>query len=170
MKKTILVTVLVLAALGVLTTGVVYAQSIGGGGMMGGYGGGFMHTYIIKAYADALGLTPDALTARLSKGETIYQIALTQGIAADRIPTLLADAHSKALDAAVADGILTADQAAWMKSHNSMMGGYGTGGFGGGMMNGSGAGGFGPGMMGGNGMGGFGPGMMGGGRWQQSNP
>ena len=126
MKKISLAVVLILIALGVLTTGVAYAQGVGGGpGIVNGEG--LLHDYIIKAYADSLNLAPDALESRLAKGETIYQIALAQGIAADQIPTLLADAHSKALDAAVTAGVITADQAAWMKSHGFGQSGRGYG-------------------------------------------
>src|SRR5581483_8956558 len=138
MKKISLAVVLVLVALGVLTTGVVYAQGVGGRpGMVNGEGP--LHDYIIKAYADALGLTSDALEARLAKGETVYQIALAQGIAADQIPTLLADARSKAFDAAVSAGVITADQAAWMKSRGFGQSGRGYGmGLGAGPCNGTG--------------------------------
>ncbi|MBI3739174.1 MAG: hypothetical protein HY258_09035, partial [Chloroflexi bacterium] len=126
MKKISLAVVLVLIALSVLTTGVAYAQGIGGGPGIAN-GEGLLHDYIIKAYADALNLTPDALESRLAKGETVYQIALAQGIAADQIPTLLADARSKAFDAAVTAGVITADQAAWMKSHGFGQSGRGYG-------------------------------------------
>jgi len=70
----------------------------------------------------------------------------------------LADARSKALDAAVSAGVITADQATWMKSRGMGQGagqGYGMG-AGTGPCNGTGQ----P----------MGQGMWRGGRWQQSNP
>ena len=127
MKKTFLIVVLVLVALGVMSSGVAYAQGIGTHGPMMSGGEGPLHEYLIQAYADALGLTPESLEARLAKGETVYQIALSQGIPADQIPTLLADARIKALDAAAAHGVVTTDQAAWMKSRGFGQGGYGMG-------------------------------------------
>ncbi|MCL4528796.1 MAG: hypothetical protein M1282_05235 [Chloroflexi bacterium] len=158
MKKTLLIVVLLLAALSVVGVGAAAAQGFGGGrGPMISSGEGPLHDYIIKAYADALKLTPDVLESRLTNGETVYQIALSQGIAADQIPTLLADARSKALDAAVAAGVITADQSTWMKSR-----GFGRGGFGYGM-------GAGVGPCNGTGQP-IGSGMMRGGRWGQANP
>ncbi len=155
MKKTILIIVLLLTALSAVGIGTAAAQGFGGRGPMISNGEGPLHDYIIKAYADALNLTTDALESRLANGETVYQIALAQGISADQIPTLLADARSKAVDAAVTAGVITADQAAWMKSHSFGQGRYNMGA------------GYGP--CDGTGQP-IGSGMMRGGRWGQSNP
>ena len=155
MKKTILIVVLLLVALGMVGVSAAAAQGIGGRGPMATNGEGPLHDYIIKAYADALKLTADALESRLANGETIYQVALLQGIPADQIPTLLADARARALDSAVAAGVITADQSTWMKSRGFGQGGYGIG-AGVGPCNGTGQ----P----------IGSGMMRGGRWGQSNP
>lgn len=125
MKKTILIVVLLLAALSVVGVGAAAAQGIGGRGPMVSTDAGPLYDYIIKAYADALKLTADTLESRLANGETVYQIALSQGIAADQIPAVLADARAKALDAAVAAGVITADQSTWMKSRGFGQGGYG---------------------------------------------
>jgi hypothetical protein len=149
MKKSILIVVLALVALSVVGVGVAAAQGFTGRGPMMTNGEGPLHDYIVKAYADALKLTPDALEARLAKGETAYQVALSQGIAAAQIPTLLRDARVKALDAALAAGVITADQATWMKSRGFGQGGYGMG--------------LGTGQP-------MGAGMMHGGRWAQANP
>jgi hypothetical protein len=149
MKKTILIVVLLLTALSVVGVSAAAAQGIGGRGPIVSNGEGPLHDYIIKAYADALKLTTDALGTRLAKGETVYQIALSQGISAEQIPAFLADARSKASDAAVAAGAITTDQAAWMKSRGFGQGGYGMG--------------AGTGQP-------IGSGMMRGGRWQQPNP
>lgn len=127
MKKTVLSIALVLAALAILTTGVAYAQGFGGRGPMAAGGEGPLHDYIVAAYAEVLNLTPAALEARLDAGETAYQVALSQGLAADQIPGLLADARVKALDAAVADGVITSEQADWMKSRGFGQGGNGYG-------------------------------------------
>lgn len=150
--KNFLIVVTLLAALGILTTSVAYAQGRGGREPVAGNVEGPLHTYIVDAYASALGLTPVALEFRLEAGETAYDVALSQGIAAAQIPTLLADARSKALDAAVKAGVITVDQAMWMTSRGMDQGagqGYGMG-----------AGTSQP----------IGQGMGRGGRWQQSNP
>ena len=156
--KNFLIVAALLLVLGVLTTGVAYAQGMGGRGPVTGGVDGPLHTYIVDAYASALGMTSAALEARLDAGETAYNVALSQGIPAAQIPTLLADARSKALDAAAKAGVITTDQATWMKSRGMGQGagqGYGMG-AGTGPCNGTGQ----P----------IGQGMGRGGRWQQSNP
>lgn len=172
MKKTVLiVTVIALALLvvGAVGVGVAYAQSgqppVSGRGMMAGGGYGPMHDYVERALAEKLGLTEEQVEEQLTAGKTMYQIALDNGIAEADIPTFLTDVHTAAFDAAVADGVMTREQADWMLQR--MQGrGYG---------NGTGTcpmgnGGYGPNGAGnGNGFRG-GPGGMMGGRWQQTNP
>ncbi len=169
MKKTLLIVTLALVALGALGVGVAFAQGQQppvrpfGPGMMGQNADGdvgVLHDYMIAAYADALGTSVDDLNSRLAAGETMYQIALDNGLTQDEFFSLMQAARSKALDGAVADGVISQDQADWMASR-----GFGRGG-----------------MMGGNGYGngdcpmfdgqpgGFGPGAGGGrgGRWQKA--
>ena len=162
MKKKVVAIFLVVAALAILTTGVAVAQApqpptpggwpgMGGGRMHGFAAGGEegpMHEYMVKAMADALGISVTDFETRREAGETAYQIALDLGISADKIPTLLSEARSKALDAAVSDGIITQAQAEWMKSRGA---GLGQGNCG-------------------NGGQGFGMGMGRGWRYQQTNP
>ena len=132
MKKMIVTSLLVMIALAVLSTSVVFAQgtqppSQPRGPMQGG-SAGLLHEYMVEALAEALGLTVDQLEARLEGGETAYQIALAQGIAAEDIPALLSAARAKALDAAVAAGEITQEQADWMKFRGfGRKGGMGTG-------------------------------------------
>ncbi len=164
MNKMFVVMVLVSVALAVATTGIALAQSPQPptpgvrGPMMSGTTGstveGPLHDYMINALAAALGITPTDFEARRDAGKTAYQIALDLGISADKIPALLADARAKAFDAAVAAGVITQQQATWMKSR--------------GMMTGTGAG-----TCTGTGQrlgGGMGMGMGRGGRWRQTNP
>ncbi len=171
MKKTILiVSVIALALLvvGAVGVGVAYAQSgqppVSGRGTMMNGGYGQMHDYVERALAEKLGLTEEQVEEQLAAGKTMYQIALDNGIAEADIPAFLTEVHTAAFDAAVADGVLTREQADWMSQH--MQGrGYG---------NGTGTCPMGNGTYGPNGTsngGGFrgGPGMMGG-RWQQTNP
>jgi len=140
MKKTVVAILLVVAALAVLATGVAVAQEPtppipgGGAGMGPGFGRGGMrgfaaneaegplHEYMVKAMADALGISVSDFEGRRDGGETAYQIALDLGISVDKIPALLSDARSKALEAAVADKVITQAQADWMKSRGAGMG------------------------------------------------
>ena len=137
MKKLLLtlpILAVIVAALG--TAGSVYAQAstpsstvpgtgygtgFGGrgarGGMMGGFAGtqdGLLHDELIAAYADKLGISVDDLNARLAGGETLSQIALSTGMTLDEFQSMLTDARSEAISAAVANGTLTQDQADWM--------------------------------------------------------
>ena len=164
MKKTLLIVALVVLAVAALGVGVAFAQgeppAFGGRGP--GDGTGPLHEYMVKAMADAVGLSVDAFEARHDAGETFYQIALAEGFSAEEIPALMQGARDTALDAAAKDGVISQEQADWMKSR-----GFGRGGMRGGFGNG------GCPMYDGDDVpyGQFGPGMMGGGRggrWQQN--
>ena len=138
----------------------------GPGGMMGGYGGGMMgnfaqngdgyawmntmhqwmttnggmHTIVWNGLADALKLTPDELQNQLASGKTLTQIAEAQGVSQEQLTAVLETLVKAGLDKAVADGVLTREQAdqmlshmagnfEWMISHmGSMGGGFGPGG------------------------------------------
>ena len=157
MKKTLWIVILVILALGALGVGVVTAQGTqtpyGQRGVADGVGP--MHEYMQQAMAEAVGLSVEEFEARHNAGETFYQIALAEGFSAEEIPALMQAARAEGLDAAAADGVITQEQADWMKSRGfgrgGMMGGYG--GFGNGecpMFDGDEApysGQFGPGMM-----------------------
>ena len=158
MKKTILIVALVVLALGALGIGVASAQGqqppVGPG--MRGYGNGPIHTYIVSAFAEELDLSVDEVNTRLANGETMYQIALAEGIAEAEIAPFLTGVHTAAFDKAVADGVITREQADWMLQNmqSRFENGYGLGNC--------------PMQNGVNGQygRGYGPGMMGGGRWQ----
>jgi hypothetical protein len=180
MKKTLLIVALVVLALGALGVGVVAAQGqnppvteFGYGMMMGGYGGyGWMHDYVEQALADKLGLTEEQVEDALASGNTMYQIALDNGVAEADLSAFMTDVHQAAFDQAVAAGALAQERADWMLEH--MQGMYGDGyGLGNCPMGGARPqdgtgfrGGFGPGGMT------LAPGAnagMGGGRWGQYN-
>ena len=168
MKKTLLIVALVVLVIAALGVGVAFAQ--GETPVFGGRGPGDstgpLHEYMVKAMADAVKLPVAEFESRHSAGETFYQIALAKGYSAEEIPALMQEARTNALDAAAKDGVITQEQADWMKSRGfgrgGMMGGYG--GYGNGtcpMYDGDAV------PYGGQ----FGPGMMGGGRggrWQQN--
>jgi hypothetical protein len=131
------ISILALAALavgGLLWARTAYAQSqtptapgypygmMGGGyGMMGNYGYGSMHTYMVEGLAEALNLQPADLEKRLEAGETPWQIAQSQGLSEAQIQQAMLEAHDKALDAAVKAGFLTQQQADWMDQHMEQM-------------------------------------------------
>jgi hypothetical protein len=131
-----------------------------GGGFGGMMGGGFsgeygpMHTYMIEAFAEALGIEPDELQSRRDAGETHWQIAESLGFSQEEFSQLWVDARTEALNQAVADGVITQEQADWMIQHMAAMQGAGYGPGSGGCM-GAGAG---------SGFRGGGQGRMGG-RW-----
>ncbi len=165
MKKTLLIVAIVILALGALGVGVAFAQGgnlpsqpyghgMGGGGMMGGYGGyGPVHDYVEQALAAELGLTEAQVEADLAAGKPMYQIALDHGIQQADLTVFMTDIHKTAFAAAVKDGVMTQAQADFMLQ-NMAQNGYNYGNC----------------PMGGGGYG-QGRGMMGGGqgRWQ-TNP
>lgn len=153
MKKIVIAFVLGLGALALLATGAAFAQTaqprIPGNGNGFGNGSGPLHEYMDKAMAQALGISVDEFEARRAAGETAYQIAISEGISADKIPALLSQARASAVEAAVAAGAITQAQADWLKSRGAGMG---------------------TGNCAGTGQQ-FGAGMMGrGGRWQNNTP
>lgn len=169
MKKTLLIVALLVLALGALGVGVAAAQDGQppfngyGRGMMQSGGYGPMHTYVVEAFAAELDLTVDEVNTRLANGETMFQIAIAEGTAEDQVAAVLTKVHTAAFDKAVADGVLSREQADWMLQRMQYMAqnGYGYGNCP--MHNGVRP-------QDGTGFrGGFGPGgMMGGGRWQQA--
>jgi hypothetical protein len=146
MKKTLIsIAIVGLVALSLGAAGLVYAQSQtptpgtpgNGPGVMGWQaangspGSGVLHTYMVAALAQQLGLTTDELQSRLAGGETAWQIAQSQGLSAEQVSSLIQSAHDTALQQAVAGGSLTQEQADWMDDHMQGMwgngGGYGPG-------------------------------------------
>lgn len=72
---------------------------------------GPIHEYVAPALADALGLAEDELDQRLEAGETIRDIIAETDLSSEEIQTLMEDVFSQALEAAVADGVITQQQA-----------------------------------------------------------
>jgi len=130
MKKTILIVGLVVAALAVLGIGVAFAQGpapYAGNGPMLQNGAGYLHTYMVAAFAEKLGLKVEDINARLTAGETMYDIAIADGVKAEDFPALMIEVRSNALSAAVKAGVITQEQADWMSSRGFGRGGNGTG-------------------------------------------
>jgi hypothetical protein len=157
MKKTMLVVLLVVLALGVFT-GVASAQT-------SQQSMGTLHEYMEKALAEKLGVPLATIEAKFDAGQTLYQIALDNGIAQADLPAFMQEVRTKAIQAALADGAITQAQADWMLKNGGRGMGLGGRGMGAGMMHG----GTGSGPCGGMGNP-VGTGMQRGGRWQQVNP
>jgi hypothetical protein len=71
---------------------------------------------MVTEFANKLGLKVDDVNARLTAGETMYDIALSAGITADKFPALMTEVRTNALDAAVKANVITQAQADWMKT------------------------------------------------------
>jgi hypothetical protein len=132
MKKTLLIVAVMVLAFGALGVGVAFAQ--GGnpptnpfGRMMGGRGDyGQMHTYVLEAFAAKLNLSVDTVNTRLEAGETMYEIALSQGITSADLPAFMSEIHKTAFATAVKEGVMTQAQVDFMLQRMSQNG-YGTG-------------------------------------------
>ncbi len=100
----------------------------GGGTMLGeansvrlqdGFQDGLLHDAMIAAFAEALDLTVDELNKRLEAGETMADIALSTGLTLEDFRDLMVEVRTQVYDQAVADGILTEEQAEWLKSRGA---------------------------------------------------
>src|SRR3990172_3716598 len=110
-----------------------FGPGFGGGmhgpGMMGGgfrcqaAAGGYgpLHEYMINALAEALGLDAGDLEERLATGETLFEVAEAEGYTAEQFRELMIEARATALSQAVADGVVTQEQADWMQSRMNQM-------------------------------------------------
>lgn len=120
MKKTILITSIVLLALAVLGVGVVFAQ---GTTPPTQTGAGWMHDYVERALAAKLGLTEQQIEDQFAAGKTMYQIALDNGIKQEDLATFMNEVHKEAFANAVKDGVITQEQADFMLQRmQNMMG------------------------------------------------
>jgi hypothetical protein len=140
MKKFAVIFIVVAAVVFALgTTGVAYAQTatpgagiglssgwMSGRGSRGGMGAGNMttgegilHDYMIAGYAEKLNIPVADLEARLDSGETMAQIALSEGLTFEQFRTLMVEVRTQAIEQALNDGVLTQAQADWMKTHGA---------------------------------------------------
>jgi len=152
MKKIVAVLLVVAVAVVALgAVGLVYAQAptpqapvdgtgygygMMGGGMRGGRmgqsefagtGEGVMHDAMIAAFANELGLSVEALDAKLAAGETMADVAFAKGLTVEDFQTLMTDVRAQAVSQAVADGTLTQEQAEWMAQRGGGQGMHGAG-------------------------------------------
>ncbi len=159
MKKIMFAVLIVVLALGVFAS-VASAKTV----QTTQQNMGLLHDYMEKALAEKLGVPLATIEAQFDAGKTLYQIALDNGIAEADLPALMLEVRTTAINAAVADGVITQAQADRMSQSRD----YGMGaGQGYGMMRGG--TGTGAGTCGGTGVP-VGTGMLRGGHWQQVNP
>ncbi|MDX9990417.1 MAG: hypothetical protein RBS68_00080 [Anaerolineales bacterium] len=124
MKKTIFVVLALVLGLGVLGVGAAFAQSeqppadqtpaaplFERGQLRGLIKDGSLHTYRLEAFAAKIGLSVDQVTALVTDGTRLREIALANGVAQADLPAFMQEVHQATLDAAVADGVLTQEQA-----------------------------------------------------------
>jgi len=83
---------------------------------------GPMHETMVAGLAEKLGLSVEALQEKLNNGERPYDVAKAQGLTDEQIQDMLEQAHDQALQAAVAAGTLTREQADLMDQHMEQMG------------------------------------------------
>lgn len=78
---------------------------------------GLLHDAILDAFAEKLSLTVDELNTRLANGETMAEIATSEGLSIEEFQTTMEDIRNQAIEEAVQDGTLTREQADWLKQH-----------------------------------------------------
>ena len=120
------------------------AQGGGPGGMMGGWrsggdrggrmGGwqedgeyGPMHEYMQAAIAETFDISTDELEALHDEGKTLWTYAQEQGMTQEEFSAKMIEARGKALEAAVAAGVISQEQADWMLERMGQMGQFGGG-------------------------------------------
>ena len=80
--------------------------------MHGWMSSGGMHTAVWQVLTEKLGMTSDELYAELQDGgKTLAEVAEEKGVSSTDLVTALETAHQQSLDQAVADGVLTQEQA-----------------------------------------------------------
>ena len=119
MKRNIVLALVAAITISMVAAGAAFAQGNGPGGNGTSIGTSVnmevtLSNYMPAAMAEVLGLNVDDVNAQLAAGETFYTIALAQGYTADQLSALMTSIRIKAIDLVIADGVLTADQAAFL--------------------------------------------------------
>lgn len=86
------------------------------GGMMGQAGSGLLHDYMIAGFAQAFNMSVEELQARIDAGDTMYTVALELGYTQETFTELMVTVRTDAINQALADGVITQEQADWMLS------------------------------------------------------
>ena len=122
MKRNILLALVAALTISMVAAGLAFAQGNGPGGRGAGTGIQVnlevtLSDYMPTAMADVLGLDVDDVNARLASGETLQTIALSLGYTADQLTELMASIRTKAIGLAIADGVVIADQSAFLQAY-----------------------------------------------------
>lgn len=96
-----------------MTTEMSSMARMGSAGMMSN-GAGLLADYMHTAMAEALGVTVDELLANEAAGGTAWDIASAQGLTFEEFRALMVTARQTAIEQAIADGVISADQGARM--------------------------------------------------------
>ena len=117
-RKTIISAAVALTVL-LASTGAAFAQSASD--EIPGWGSGVaidasLDDYMIPAIAEVLDMSEADVAAQYDSGATFVSIALAQGVPADVVFDLFDTVRARAISLAVADGVLTAEEAAWLQS------------------------------------------------------
>lgn len=86
-----------------------------------------MQVLMEAAIADVFGFTPVEIQAAHNNGTTLYDLALAKGLTQDEFAEKMTQARAQALEQAVAQGLISQEQADWMLSRMGAMGSYGAG-------------------------------------------
>jgi hypothetical protein len=90
---------------------------------------GTMHDEMIAAFAKELGITESVLNDRIANGETMADIAFSEGFTFEQFRSIMSDVRNQELAEAVQQGTITQEQADWMQDHamGGMQGMHGRG-------------------------------------------
>ena len=80
-----------------------------------------LHDTFITAFSVEFDIDAEDLEARLDQGETMAEIALSTGLTLDEFKALVEEIRTAVLDQAVADGVITQEQAERIASRAAAM-------------------------------------------------
>ncbi len=76
-----------------------------------------IHEYIQSALAEAFGVTVEELQALQDEGLTLKDLAIEQNLTVEAFQEKMETARTTAIDNALADGVITKEQAEWLREH-----------------------------------------------------
>lgn len=94
-----------------------HGHGMGGrrGGAWGDEAQGPIQKYMLAAMAEAFDLTPEELQAMQDEGKTLWDLAQEEGLSVEEFRARLIEARTEALEQAVEEGVITQEQADWMR-------------------------------------------------------
>lgn len=84
--------------------------------------GGFLHEEMLQAFGSALNMTKEALQARLDAGDSLDALAQEAGMSSEQFIDLMLQTRQSAIQSALANGILSPEQAEWMLDRMEQLG------------------------------------------------